>query len=207
MTTIKEALEYYKKLAEEFNEDSEDQIEEKVEKHDELNPKLFDGNKLKPEVKEAALRIANKYIDSLKDYEIPFELKDLILVGSNTSYNYNPSSDLDIHLIADMSKVKDKKLCATVYGAYAGLFNKNYSISFYGIPVEVYVETEPNDTHINGIYSVKNDKWIREPVQQKIPDLDQEAFDALFNEWKAKCEKILGIQSETEEKEDNLINN
>lgn len=195
--------------AEELDESNleEDQIEEKVEKHDTLNPKLFDGTKLKPEIKDAVKKIANKYMETLEEYEIPFNLKDIILVGSNVSYNYNDKSDLDVHLIADMSGIKDSKAQEAAYGACAGLFNKNYTITFYDIPVEIYVEIKDNPVKINGIYSVLQDRWIREPVQQEIPDLDEEAFNKMLDEWKARCEQVLGIASSTEEKERDLIEN
>lgn len=43
----------------------------------------------------------------------------------------------------------------------------------------------------NGIYSVLNKKWIKEPVQADIPDLDREAFDKLFNKWEDKYFDLL----------------
>ena len=178
----------------------EEEIEEKVEKHDTLNPKLWtEDNKLRPEVKEAVIKVADKFRDSLKDYEVPFILKDIHLVGSNTSYNYNDKSDLDIHLMADMSHIKDTKTYTTIYGAYSSIFNKNYTITFYDIPVEVYVETEKDPAKTNGIYSVMKDEWVKEPVQQDIPDLDEEAFNKMLGEWKSRCEEVLGIDPDAEE--------
>jgi len=35
----------------------------------------------------------------------------------------------------------------------------------------------------NGIYSVKEDKWIKEPVQTDIPDIDYDAFEEQFKGW------------------------
>ena len=35
----------------------------------------------------------------------------------------------------------------------------------------------------NGVYSVLHNKWIKEPVQSDIPDLDKEVFEKLFKEW------------------------
>lgn len=43
----------------------------------------------------------------------------------------------------------------------------------------------------NGVYSVLHKKWIKEPVAQDIPELDQEAFDKLFNEWDERYKNLI----------------
>ena len=121
---------------------NEDGLDEDIEKHDTLNPLLFDENdELKPEIKKAIIKIVNHFIESLKEDGIKINLKDVILVGSNVSYNYTKDSDLDVHLIVD-SKTLDcsPELYTLLYGAYRSLFNKNYDITIKGIPVEIYVE-------------------------------------------------------------------
>lgn len=116
-------------------------LEEDIEKHEDLNPLLFEGDALKPEIKEAIEKIVNQFVEDLKTDGVKIDVKDVILVGSNVSYNYTKDSDLDIHIIVD----KDKLDCAPqlytlLYGAYRSLFNKNYDITIKGIPVEIYVE-------------------------------------------------------------------
>ena len=119
-------------------------IREDIEKHDALNPKLWDerGN-LKPEVREKILEIAKEFTDGLKEDGIKFDLKDIRLVGSNCSYNYTDKSDLDVHLIMDTDSLEcPDDLYPLLYSAYRSLFNGKLDIDFYGIPVELYVETE-----------------------------------------------------------------
>ena len=53
------------------------------------------------EVKETIENIADLFIEELSEQDIKFKLKDIILLGSNVSYNYTKDSDLDVHLIAD----------------------------------------------------------------------------------------------------------
>ena len=67
--------------------------------HDELNPKLWDGLELKPEVKEKLNEIA----EAFKEYlDIPEDaILDIRITGSSASYNYTEYSDLDLHLIID----------------------------------------------------------------------------------------------------------
>ena len=129
---------------EHYTDDDKSFLIETVEKHDELNPKLWDENgNLKPEVKEKILEIAKEFTAGLKEDGIKFDLKDIRLVGSNCSYNYTDKSDLDVHLIMDTDSLGcPDDLYPLLYSAYRSLFNGKLDIDFYGIPVELYVETE-----------------------------------------------------------------
>ena len=117
-------------------------LEEDIEKHDTLNPLLFDeDDELKPEIKEAIEKIVNQFVEDLKADGVKIEVKDIILVGSNVSYNYTKDSALDIHIIVDKDKLDcDPEIYTLLYGAYRSLFNKNYDITIKGIPIEIYVE-------------------------------------------------------------------
>ena len=172
----------------EAKEAAEAGIDEDIEKHDTLNPTLFDGNALKPDVTEAINNIVNTFVDELKEDGVNIAVKDIVLVGSNVSYNYTKDSDVDVHIIADSTQLEcPKELTDKLYGAYRSIFNKNYDINFFGIPVEIFVELDNLDgLKSNGIYSVKDGKWIKEPEQTDIPDLDEEAFDKEFTEWEDK---------------------
>ena len=116
-------------------------LEEDIEKHDTLNPLLFENDELKPEIKEAIEKIVNQFVEDLKTDGVKIEVKDVILVGSNVSYNYTKDSDLDIHIVADSESLDcNPEIYTLLYGAYRSLFNKNYDITIKGIPVEIYVE-------------------------------------------------------------------
>lgn len=168
----------------------EDLVTEDIEKHDELNPKLFDGDKLKPEIVDKINEIVDVFIDDLKEDTINIEVEDIILVGSNVSYNYTKDSDLDIHIIANVDNLNcPDNLYPLLYGAYRSLFNKKMDIDFYGIPVEIYVETDDSTLHSNGIYSVMSNDWVRHPEAEEIPDIDtakikqlEQPFIDRFNE-------------------------
>lgn len=169
-------------------------VKEDIEKHEELNPVLFENNKLKPEIREALQKVADAFVEDLKEDEINIKVNDVILVGSNCSYNYTKDSDLDIHIIADSSALEcPKELVDKLYSAYRSIFNKNYDITIKDIPAEIYVELDTlGAAKSNGIYSIMKDEWIKEPVQQDIPDLDQESFDKLFTEWEDRYFDLVG---------------
>ena len=201
------------------------QLTEAAEKHDTLNPLLWDeGNKLKPEVREKILEISKDFTDGLEEDGIKFKLDDIVLVGSNCSYNYTDKSDLDIHLRMDTDSLEcPDDLYPLLYSAYRSLYNNKMDIDFYGIPVEIYVETsdteQMNDKESgeitearkqsalksNGIYSVLNDEWIKEPVKEDIPEIDQEAFENEFAKWEDRYFDIVGDSIFSEDDMDDIV--
>jgi hypothetical protein len=74
--------------------------------HDQLNPKLFHGQQLRPDVDEQLKVIAQDFISELgvKDLDV----KDITISGSNAAFSYTPNSDLDLHILVDMSKLNDE---------------------------------------------------------------------------------------------------
>ena len=69
----------------------------------ELNPKIWDKDKLKPEVEKKLNEIADAFIETM---EIPANsIKDIVITGSNVSYNYTEHSDIDLHILVDVNKV------------------------------------------------------------------------------------------------------
>lgn len=168
------------------------QITEEIVKHTELNPKLWTkNNELKPEVKDKILEIVDIFVATLAENEIEIKLQDVLLIGSNASFNYTDNSDLDIHLIADSTTLKcDPKLVDALYSAYRSIFNSKYDINFYNIPIELYVETELSKRISAGVYSVLQETWIKEPQEQEIPEIDKKAFNKVFKHWENKFKEI-----------------
>lgn len=180
-------------------DETEEKIEEDVEKHDHLNPKLFDNNHLKPEVREKCLEIVDLFLKLLEEDEVKIDVKDIIFTGSNASYNYTKDSDIDLHIIADTSNFEcPDNLYPKLYNAYKSLFNSKYDISFYGIPVEIYVETGDTPLISNGIYSIKNDAWEQEPTETTIPEIDWNEFMKAYQPWEDEYRELIhNIDPET----------
>ena len=173
-------------------ESLEPELKETVEKHDTLNPKLFDGEHLKDEVREKILKIVDKFTEDLEEDGIRIVIKDIVLIGSNVSYNYTKDSDLDIHIIADTSSLHcPDHLYPLIYSAYRSMFNKKFDISFFGIPVELFVETEDIATISNGEYSVKDNEWIKEPDKDTIPEYDLASLNASVEDWKNRAGELI----------------
>ena len=177
-------VEYFKHMNEEVKED--------VEKHKHLNPKLFDNNHLKPEVRQKCMEIVDFFLKQLEEDEVKIDVKDIIFTGSNASYNYTKDSDIDLHIIADTSNFEcPDNLYPKLYNAYKSLFNSKFDVSFYGIPVEIYVEADDTPLISNGVYSIKNDAWEQEPTETTIPEIDWNEFMKVYQPWEDEYRELI----------------
>lgn len=152
-----EAKKYYKQITnKEFNGEFEvddtkpfgykEEVSEDIEKHDELNPALFNGQELKPEVKDKLIEIANYFMDNAKEDGVEFDVKDILMVGSNANYNYTKDSDIDLHIVVSRKPECNKKEhLGLIYQAYKSMFNNKFDCTINGVPVEIYVEFEDED--------------------------------------------------------------
>ena len=184
---------YILKKSEQCKESLEiDNMNEAIEKHDTLNPKLFNGNTLKPEIRKKAEEVVNEFLRILAEDEVRLDVRDVILTGSNASYNYTADSDVDLHILASTAQFDDpEQLHKKLYNCYRRIFESKFDISFYGIPVEVYVETEDNPVVSNGIYSVMYDKWVKEPTQDYVKDVDQEEIAKFAKPWIDRANEVI----------------
>lgn len=138
-------------------------LELKIEYHDELNPKIWDGRKLKAEVREKLLQIAQKFEDFIEVEEL--DVEDVVLTGSMANYNWTNSSDLDLHLIADLDEFHRRcpDLSDDFFRDKKTLWNDNHDITIHDHEVEVYVQDDDEEHIASGVYSILNDEWINEP--------------------------------------------
>ena len=155
-------------------------INEAIEVHDKLNPLIWSEDyKLLPDVEEKLFKI----VEYFKEYtDLPLEIADVHLVGSNASYNYNKTSDLDLHIIVNFALMDaSEELIQAAYNRERVAFNKAYDISIHGISVEVYIENINSATMSNGIYSLYLKKWIKFPKPIKLEtEFD---FNDLVSKW------------------------
>lgn len=176
-----------------------------------LNPKLWQEKELIPEVKEKLLFIADNFVETLKEDEIDLVVKDIVIVGSNANFNYNETSDIDLHIIADLSEVEEeeeKRILCVLFNAYKSLFNAKYDIKVKDHEVEIYVEPEETAVQSGGIFSLF-DGWIKEPSQEQSEStVEEKDFESKFNEWKQRYEELIaGEVVETNIEEDTEFKN
>lgn len=160
---------------------------ESYEIHEQLNKKIFDGEKLKPEVREKILDIVDEFIDNLW---IKIDVLDIQLLGSNASYNYTDQSDMDIHIITNFELLNvPEEVANALYNLEKSNFNDKYDITIKGIPVELYVEDVNSGAVSNGVYSVVNDNWIKFP--KKIINVPKYDLDKQISIWENKINNVV----------------
>lgn len=134
-----------------------------------LNPAIWSGDHPKPEVRENLLRIARDFLDGLKTHTFP--PTDIILTGSNANFNWGPGSDLDLHLVGDLSKVDNDKEFATEYfNDLTFIWNEHHDVEIHGAKVELYVQDKTAPLYAGGIYSLTKREWVRKPKHVEEPD-------------------------------------
>ena len=151
----------------------------------ELNPKLWEDKKLKRDVREAIIDIVSEFMDNLI---IPVEILDVRVVGSNASYNYTEYSDLDVHIISNLELVgSPTEIVQALYNSERSNFNRTHNIKIKGIDVELYVEDVNSSVTSNGIYSVIDDIWIKEPqmIKERSVKIDKKELRDLVNSVKS----------------------
>ena len=134
-----------------------------------LNPKLWGRDEhLKPEVREALMKIADDFRSSLGVTDL--DLKDITLSGSNAAYTYTPNSDIDLHLVVD---IPDDDVYRELFDAKKYAYNNQHNIKIGGYDVELYVQDVDQPHVTQGEYSLLNNDWIQVPRRQRADVVDQ----------------------------------
>ena len=134
-----------------------------------LNPKIWEDGELKPEIKTALIKIAEKFKDFIG---VDLDVIDYTITGSNANYTWTQFSDLDLHIIVKgMPDDKEREL----YNAKKALWSEEHNITIKGLPVECYVQGEDEEHHSTGVYSILADQWLEKPKKVK-PSLDDAAI-------------------------------
>ena len=158
-------------------------LSDAVHFHDKLNPKLWRGNHLRPEVKEQLLLIVQDFLEELGVNSL--DVRDITISGSNAAYSYTAHSDLDLHILVDMKDLPHDEVYRELFHAKKTLYNDTHDIKIHGVPIELYVQDTNEPVVSLGEYSLKNDKWIKIPVKRRA-NFDQTAT-------KQKYDKLLEL--------------
>ena len=154
-----------------------------LEYHKELNPKFWNGQRLKPEVRKHLIMIADKWASFAK---IPKSaISDMILTGGNANYNYTKFSDLDVHLITDFSQVSecDKEFVDEFLMDKKTIWQLTHDIKIYGVPVELFAHEDRPHKKKQGVYSLKKDKWLQEPKREEIKYNEDDLLKSKVNHY------------------------
>lgn len=158
-------------------------LSDAVKFHDHLNPKIFHGQHVRPEVEKQLKLIAGDFLEELGVNGL--DVQDITISGSNAAYSYTPHSDLDLHILVDMTKLHDDDMYRELFTAKKNAYNDSHNIKIHGIPVELYIQDSSEPVISLGEYSIKNNKWL------KIPSKRRANFDQ--NATRKKYEKLVEV--------------
>ena len=150
------------------------------------NPDNIEESKMKPEIKEGLLEIANEFVEFL-GFDI--FVQDVTMTGSLANFNWSDYSDIDLHIIYDFKESgEQEELFKDLFNLKKTVFNSQHDITVKGYEVELYVQ-DMNEPHMStGVYSVLYDEWLERPEpkevkidKKKIEDKSQQWMDIIDN--------------------------
>lgn len=172
---------------------------------DTLNPEIWENEQIDEEIREDLLTIANDYMETIDLDEI--DIKDIILTGSLTNYNWSKYSDYDLHIIIDFNDVSENhELVERMFDYSKKNWNSQHDITIKGYDVEIAaqdirdLEEAMTSGRMGGIFSLMNNKWIKKPTKSDfVPD-----EELIRKKASAFMQSVKEIESELEKEEVDL---
>jgi hypothetical protein len=149
-----------------------------------LNPKIWDSDDLRPEVRDKLIEIASAFEEFIG---VDLDIIDYTITGSNANYTWTEYSDLDLHLIIPGTPTDEQR---ELFNAKKSLWSEQHDISIRGLPVECYVQGKDEPHHSTGVYSLTDQEWLVEPKKVK-PQLDDSAIEAKKDAILAQIQQAL----------------
>lgn len=165
-----------------------------------LNPEVWDNyedvekSELKPNIRKALLKIAEKFIDYLGDDVF---VDDITLTGSLANFNWSKFSDFDLHILIDFQQYeKESEVYKKLYDARKFIFNESHNIKIRGYDVELYAQDIEEPHTSSGLYSVMKNEWLNKPKKEFSP-FDKKVLVEKIDCWVEKIKKTIESSSES----------
>jgi predicted nucleotidyltransferase len=135
---------------------------------------------IKPEVLNKLLTIANTFY---KDTNLNVPLEDVYFLGSTAGYNWTPTSDIDLHLVVDFSKIDpNEELVKNYVDGLKSKWNENHNIKIGNHPVEVYIQDIKEVNRSQAVYSLMKNEWVKKPKHEDIK-VDKDAIKKKYKQF------------------------
>jgi hypothetical protein len=157
--------------------------------HDELNPQLWNGKDLKPDVRDKLLQFAYKFADYSN---VPLDrVRDIIMTGGNANYNYTSLSDIDVHLLVDYSSLGFGPELTDYLSAKKSNWMALHDPKVKGYPLEPYIQDVSEKTPTGQAdYSLKNAQWNTPPVHQSFDWADDPLLAKKVEEYEKQIDYV-----------------
>jgi hypothetical protein len=153
-----------------------------------LNPRLWQGDRMLPQVREKLLEIAADFKQSLGLSDL--EVKDITVSGSNAGFTYTPHSDIDLHLVVDIPQADTSDVYRELFDAKKYQYNAEHNITIGGHDVELYVENANVPPVSQGVYSIMQDDWINIPKRRRST-VNDDAVRSKYADIKHRIQQAL----------------
>lgn len=151
-----------------FKQYLQESIKLTLQYHDTLNKKIWESDQPVKGIKEYLLKHAYEFVEYSG---IPKEkIKDIVMTGGNANFNYTKFSDIDVHILCDITEKKENSL----YDKKTSWTKTHTDIKFSDYPVEYFIQAykEPFPKG-QGVYSLLQNKWLLVPKHlDKIAIMD-----------------------------------
>ena len=150
-----------------------------------LDPEVWDVSDekhpvLKPEVKQKI----NEMIQSFPNFQLESLIDEIRIVGSICTNRYIPGADIDVHIVPKFDVLKDILRKNGNYKNQEDMVKEVKKYSHDAVetgkfkigqhPIELYIQLDPEqDMRSDGVYDIKNDKWL---VGPKIVDMSYDPY-------------------------------
>lgn len=134
----------------------------------ELDPKLWNGEQMKPDVRAATLKNVEGLVKRLGGAGAKVDAVELF--GSNASFEYDDKADFGVHVFLSSPTVAPKDLdsLSKLLSNYTELKQEG-RIKYYGVPLEVTFHGTRGANYQPkagiGQYSLTTGTWIEKPTQ------------------------------------------
>lgn len=162
-----------------------------------LCPYIWDkDSKLNEKVSLTLMTIVDTIEDSLKKDDISAFIKDSYIVGSIANYNWTEYSDIDVHILLDISKMDiGKDEAVAMFDAIKSNWNAKHDVRIKTHKVEIYFELGRLTLHSDAVYSISKDLWIKAPEYKEDIKFDKDEIRSKYNELKQTIETALKLKT------------
>lgn len=152
--------------------------------HSNLAPHVWDSRtKINPLVRQSLMMIAGEFVRYLGDVVklpiSPSDIQDALVHGSIANYYWDKYSDIDLRIVADLSRLRqmlDGTDVTAITNSLKHTWKRTFWFSLYGRSVDLSI-VDINDgfdsTHktVGPSYSLVNDCWVDTPIRLSADEL------------------------------------
>jgi hypothetical protein len=165
--------------------------------HTVLNPILWDGDCLRPDIRTKLLAFAGAWATFAKIP--PILIDDVLLVGGSAGYNYTDKSDLDVHLLFDRNKLGKRDLVDELLQTKKSLWGLQHHVMVAGLPVEGFVQQfDDPSPKSQGVYSLKDNRWRQKPELPPVLDTSSAAYKSKVDSYIRRIDHLIKTNAPVE---------